>query len=131
MIVEDEPLIALLLADMLTAMGHEVCASERTEAGAIAAALRLPPELMVVDASLHEGNGVAAVEKILRNGFIAHIFMSADQLIQERLHPRAVSIRKPFFEADLIRAIEEATTMASSLPQTGEPIEGRPRPSHG
>ena len=51
MIVEDEPLIALLLADMLTAMGHEVCASERTEAGAIAAALRLPPELMVVDAS--------------------------------------------------------------------------------
>ncbi len=117
MIVEDEPLIALLLADMLTAMGHEVCGSERTEAGAVAAALRLSPELMVVDACLHEGSGVAAVEKILRNDFIAHIFMSADRLLHERLHPRAVSIRKPFFEADLIRAIEEATTMASSLPQ--------------
>lgn len=96
MIVEDEPLVTLLLADMLTAMDCEVCASEGTEADVIAAALRISPELIVVDASLHEGSGVVAVEKVLRNGFIAHIFMSADRLFHERLHLRAVSIRKPF-----------------------------------
>lgn len=124
MIVEDEPLIALLLAEMLTAMGHEVCGSERTEADAVTTALRLSPELMIVDACLHEGSGISAVEEILHAGFVAHIFMSGAHLSEETFHPQAVSIRKPFFEADLIRAIEKATAIVFCSKQTEEPFGG-------
>ena len=38
LIVEDDALIGMLLADMLTAMGHAVCAVTRTQHEAVAAA---------------------------------------------------------------------------------------------
>ena len=44
-----------LLADMLEGMGHEVCATENTQAGAIAAAARHKADLLIVDAGLIEG----------------------------------------------------------------------------
>ncbi len=52
LVVEDEAIIAMLFADLLVAMGHEVCAIEATEAGAVAAAVRCRPDLMIVDAHL-------------------------------------------------------------------------------
>jgi CheY-like chemotaxis protein len=50
LVVEDDAMIAMLLADMFAAMGHDVCAIERTEAGAVAAATLCKPDLMIVDA---------------------------------------------------------------------------------
>ena len=38
LLVEDEAIVAMLFADLLVAMGHEVCAIEATEAGAVTAA---------------------------------------------------------------------------------------------
>jgi DNA-binding NarL/FixJ family response regulator len=42
------------------------------------AAARYKPDLMIVDAGLGHGSGVAAVEQILRAGPIAHMFISGD-----------------------------------------------------
>ncbi len=64
LVVEDDALIGLLLADVIAEMGHDVCAIESTEAGAIAAAARYKPGLMIVDAGLRSGNGVSAVAEI-------------------------------------------------------------------
>jgi two-component system, response regulator PdtaR len=68
LIIEDDALIAMLLAELLAGMGHDVCASAATEAEAVIAATRYGPDLMIVDAGLGRGSGVSAVEEILRAG---------------------------------------------------------------
>ena len=108
LVVEDEAIIAMLFADLLVAMGHEVCAVEATEAGAIAAAIRCRPDLMIVDAHLMEGNGTSAVAAILRAGFVPHVFVSGDPLREPPLALGSVVLQKPFRESDLVRAIQSA-----------------------
>jgi CheY-like chemotaxis protein len=108
MVVEDEAVVALLLAEVLEAMGHEVCAIEATEAGAVAAAAGCRPDLMIVDARLGQGSGVAAVEQIQRTSLVPHVFVSGDLSRIRKLKPGAVMIQKPFREADLASAIQRA-----------------------
>ena len=43
LVVEDDALIGMLLAEVLVGMGHEVCAIEANEADAVAAAARCRP----------------------------------------------------------------------------------------
>jgi DNA-binding response OmpR family regulator len=114
LVVEDDAMIAMLLADMFAAMGHDVCAIEATEAGAVAAALRCRPDLMIVDARLGDGSGVSAMEKILHTGFVPHVFISGDILSVRALKPDGVAIQKPFDESDLIRAIRRALGAAAA-----------------
>jgi two-component system, response regulator PdtaR len=108
LIVEDEAIVAMLFADLLVAMGHEVCAIEATEAGAVAAAVRCRPDLMIVDAHLMDGSGASAVAAILRAGFVPHVFVSGDPLTDQPLALGSVALQKPFREADLVRAIGSA-----------------------
>jgi two-component system, response regulator PdtaR len=113
LIVEDNALIGLLLAEMLTAMGHLVCGVEATEAGAIEAAARWRPDLMIVDAELQEGNGVQAIKSILTSGPMPHVFMSgAATGIGGSDGP---VLQKPFGERQLVRAIERVTQAKSDL----------------
>ncbi|SDR54237.1 Response regulator receiver domain-containing protein [Rhizobiales bacterium GAS191] len=112
LVVEDDALIAMLFADVLAEMGHDVCAIEATEAGAVAAATRCRPDLMIVDARLAMGSGVSAVEAILRDGFVPHVFVSGDVMSVQALRPGAVVIQKPFREPDLVRAIQRALDAA-------------------
>ena len=108
LLVEDEAVVAVLFADLLAAMGHEVCAIEATEAGAVAAAVRYRPDLMIVDVHLMDGSGVSAVAAILRAGFVAHVFVSGDPLRAQPLALGSVVLQKPFRESDLVRAIGSA-----------------------
>src|SRR5579864_8888477 len=108
LVAEDDGLIALVLAELLADMGHEVCATVATEREAVSAAAHYKPNLMIVDAGLGQGSGISAVEAILRTGPIAHVFISGDAE-RVRLHqPDAVVVRKPFRQAELVRAIEAA-----------------------
>jgi CheY-like chemotaxis protein len=108
LVVEDEVIIAYLLAEILDGMGHDVCAIEGSQAGAIAAALLHQPDLMIVDEHLGTGSGLAVVEAVLRNGSTPHIFVSGDTVRIKRLMPDAVVIEKPYHETDLARAIRRA-----------------------
>src|SRR4029077_18349235 len=108
LVVEDDALIAMLLAELLAGMGHDVCASAATEAEAVIAATRYGPDLMIVDAGLGRGSGVAAVEEILRTGPLAQVFISGDAERVRLRKPGAVVVRKPFREAELARAIDLA-----------------------
>jgi CheY-like chemotaxis protein len=109
LVMEDEAIVANLLADVLAGMGHDVCAIEDSEADAVAAAGRCRPNLMIVDQKLRDGSGVGAVEQILRTRFVPHIFVSGDTLGILARRPGAVVIQKPFFESDLLQAILFAT----------------------
>jgi two-component system, response regulator PdtaR len=114
LVVEDEILIGMLLADALGAMGYDVCAIEATETGAVAAAARCKPDLMIVDARLGDGSGVSAVEEILRTGWIPHVFISGETATIQALRPDAIVIQKPFRDMDLNRAIQRVLDSASS-----------------
>ena len=115
LVVEDDALIAMLLADMFAGMGHDVCAIETTKAGAVAAAIQCRPDLMIVDARLGDESGISAIDEILRTGFVPHVFISGDISTVRALKPDAVAIQKPFDESDLVRAIQRAlgATVAS------------------
>ena len=114
LVVEDDSLIAMLLVETLAEMGHRVCGVEATERGAVMAALRCRPDLIIVDVQLREGNGVSAVDEILSTGFVPHLFVSGD--IKEVLvrRPGAVAIGKPFRESELDRAIQRALDAAEN-----------------
>jgi two-component system, response regulator PdtaR len=114
LVVEDEMLIGMLLADALGAMGYDVCAVEETEAGAVAAAARCNPDLMIVDARLRQGSGVSAVEEILRTGWIPHVFVSGETSTIQALRPGAIVIQKPFRDMELDRAIQRALDATAS-----------------
>jgi two-component system, response regulator PdtaR len=114
LVVEDEILIGMLLADTLGAMGFDVCANEATETGAVAAAARCNPDLMIVDARLRDGSGVSAVEDILRTGWVPHVFISGETSTIRALRPTAVVIQKPFRDVDLKRAIQRALDAPAS-----------------
>jgi len=96
-------MIGVLLAEMLEDMGYSVCSIAATEDNAVADAARCKPGLMIVDQHLLEGNGASAVERILRTGPIAWVFISGtpEYLAKSRVN----FLQKPFVEKDLIRAI--------------------------
>lgn len=105
LVVEDDAMIGMLLSEMLEDMGCTVCAIATTEEDAIAEAARHKPGLMIVDQHLRQGNGISAMEKILLNGAVPCVFMSGAPSV---VHPDMQLLRKPFLEADLIRAIQLA-----------------------
>ena len=114
LLVEDDAMIALTLAEMLEAQGHQVLGIATTESEAVAAAFDLKPEMMIVDAQLREGSGLGAVDRIENGTRIAHVFISGDTLPIQTLRPWATMIQKPFFEAELTRAIQRALDVAAA-----------------
>ena len=117
LIVEDEPIIAMLLAEVLTEQGYDVADIASTESEAIREAARQRPDVMIVDARLRQGSGLTAVSAILAQGFIPHVFMSGDRLTKTVMGPEAIVLQKPFQEADLLRAIAKALSDAGERAQ--------------
>ncbi|HVJ55846.1 MAG TPA: response regulator [Aliidongia sp.] len=113
LVIEDDAMIGVLLADMLEQLGFEVCAIESNEADAVAAAHRYRPGLMIVDARLGTGSGISAVDEILRTRTVPHLFVSGDTSMVRKLRPDAVVLQKPFREHDLTRAIERVLGTAT------------------
>jgi CheY-like chemotaxis protein len=89
-------------------MGHVVCVIATTEAQAVAEAAHCKPDLMIVDASLREGSGVAAVEEILRAGFVPQVFVSGDAESVRALRPGAIVMEKPCRDLQFGNAIQQA-----------------------
>jgi CheY-like chemotaxis protein len=106
LVVDDDAMIATLLAEMLETMGYGVCAIAATEEDAVAAATRCKPGLMIVDEHLREGTGASAVKRILLTGSVPYIVISGAPV--NRDGQGATILRKPFFVQDLVRAIQNA-----------------------
>lgn len=125
LIIEDETVIALLFAEVLSEMGHEVCAIVTTQASAIEAAALHKPELIVADIRLHQGSGINAVNAILETGYVPHIYVSGDVVDKRLIHPAAGLLQKPFYETQLVKAIEHATdpgNIMASQAHAGMPV---------
>jgi CheY-like chemotaxis protein len=108
LVIEDNALIAMMLAEVLSDLGHRVCATATTPAEAIAAARQEDPDFLLADVKLRNGSGVDAVAEILRSGPVPHMFMTGDIVGLKLRLPDAVAVRKPFNAAALAKAIEKA-----------------------
>jgi len=108
LVVEDDAILAELLTELLGELGHCVCAIEATEDGAVAAATRHKPDLMIVDAQLGRGGGLAAVETILKDRPVAHIFVTGDIAKVLARRPASVALQKPYTEVALLAAMARA-----------------------
>lgn len=116
LIIEDEPLIAMLIEDHLRARGYTSVAFAATEADAVTAAATRCPDLITADMRLPQGCGIAAVETICGGQPIPVIYITATAWeVRERLRD-AVIVAKPFGSAQLDAAIAAATGGAPRPP---------------
>ncbi len=108
LVVEDDPLIGMLLGELLTEMGHQVCGVEREEAAAVAAAGAMKPDLLIVDARLGEGSGLRVVDAARLDGRLHHLFTTGDAPRVRAARPDSVVVQKPYDEAILAEAMVRA-----------------------
>jgi CheY-like chemotaxis protein len=121
LVVEDDAMIGMLLAELLDEIGYDVCAVAATEDDAVAAAIRCKPGLMIVDEHLLEGSGLSAVDRIHRIRPIPCVFISGAPMHPKR--PGATVLQKPFLEEDLVRAIQNVVG-GSDAPMPLPPAPG-------
>jgi two-component system, sensor histidine kinase and response regulator len=87
MIVDDNPANLKLLEDMLRQQGHEVRSFPRGRL-ALAAALRVPPDLILLDINMPEMNGYEVCERLKSNVEVSDIpviFLSALNDTQDKV----------------------------------------------
>ena len=107
LVIEDDALIAMLLSELLQGMGHDVCATAASEADAVAAATRCKPDLMIVDAACAAEAALPPSRKSSGQDR-SRICSSAGMPRVRALVPDAVVVRKPFRQAELLKAIDTA-----------------------
>lgn len=107
LIIEDEPLIALDLEQLVTDIGHRVTEIARTHQEAVAAVDRQKPGLVLADIQLADGSsGIDAVNEILGSIDVPVIFITAypERLLTgERPEPTFL-ITKPF-QPEMVKAM--------------------------
>ena len=110
-IIEDEPLIALDLEQLVTDLGHRVVTIARTERQAIDAVRRLRPGLIMADVQLADGSsGLDAVNEILGSFSVPVIFVTAypERLLTGTRPEPTFLITKPFNTENLKAVVSQA-----------------------
>ena len=113
LIIEDEPIIAMDIEELVAGCGHTVVGVASNEADAVAIAKRTRPGLILADINLGQGgDGTSAVGRIMRDHYAPVIFVTAypERLLTgEALEPAFV-ITKPFDPLTLAIATYQAVT---------------------
>jgi CheY-like chemotaxis protein len=111
LIIEDEPVIALDLENLVTELGHKVIGTAATRDEAVAKALAERPGLILADINLGEGgSGIDAVSRILESFEVPVIFITAypeKLLTGERPEPTYL-IAKPFLPETVQATVGQA-----------------------
>jgi len=111
LIIEDEPIIALDLENLVTELGHEVVGTASTREQAVREALTKKPGLILADINLGEGgSGLDAVNEILNSFDVPVIFVTAypeKLLTGERPEPTYL-IAKPFLPETVQATVGQA-----------------------
>ncbi|HWU63622.1 MAG TPA: response regulator [Ensifer sp.] len=108
MIIEDEPLIALDIEQMVEELGHTVTGIARTHTEAVKLYAETKPKLVLADIQLADGSsGIDAVNDILKSdSTIPVIFITAfpERLLTGERPEPAFLVTKPF-NPDMVKAL--------------------------
>jgi DNA-directed RNA polymerase specialized sigma24 family protein len=114
LIIEDEPVIAMHLQDIVEDMGHSVVGLASTHAEAIDLSIATSPDLVLADIRLADGSsGVDAVREILADRRVPVVFITAypERLLTgERPEPTYL-VTKPFEVDTIVTTIGQALMM--------------------
>jgi DNA-binding response OmpR family regulator len=97
LIIEDDFLTAMFLAELLADLGFSSHDFAATEADAVAAARRRCPDLITADVRLQAGSGIAAVRAICSERRMPVIYVTASPGEVAHL-PDAIVVDKPISE---------------------------------
>lgn len=111
LIIEDEPMIALDLADLVSGLGHDVSDTARTHREAVVAFEKHRPGLVLADIQLADGSsGLEAVNEILETFDVPVIFITAypERLLTGSRPEPTFLINKPFRTETVQAVISQA-----------------------
>ena len=112
LVVEDDAVIAMVLADSLEDAGHEVVgpAATMAEALALCDGAAPPPELAVLDINLGDGSsGVDVARALLGRWGVLSIFASGEMMEARQAKDVAFGyIRKPYEVRTVLRGVDVA-----------------------
>lgn len=112
LIVDDSPVLRIMLQEMLEALGHEIVAEAEDGETAVAKFREHKPELVTLDVSLPDINGLEVLERIRRITPSAKVLMVTGN-DQKAIETKALALkalgvlRKPFDEADLKKMLDK------------------------
>lgn len=112
LIADDESIIRLDLGEMLTNLGYEVVGEVGDGAAAVELALKLRPDLVIMDIKMPGMEGIAAARELTRARVAPVLLLTAysERNLVERAREAGVVayLVKPFREAELLPSIEIA-----------------------
>ncbi|RWP87791.1 MAG: response regulator [Mesorhizobium sp.] len=107
LIIEDEPLIAMDIEEMVESLGHRVVGTARTHAEAVMMFGKTRPKMVLADIQLADGSsGIEAVNEILSSTSVPVIFITAfpERLLTGERPEPAFLVTKPF-NPDMVKAL--------------------------
>jgi CheY-like chemotaxis protein len=113
LIIEDEPIIAMDIEELVRGCGHRVIGVAASESDAVAIAERARPGLILADINLGAGgDGTSAVARIMRSHPVPVIFVTAypERLLTGAAFEPTFVITKPFEPMMLAVATYQAVT---------------------
>jgi response regulator NasT len=118
-IAEDEALIRMDLAEMLQEEGYEVVGQAANGEDAVKQAAEHRPDLVILDVKMPVLDGISAAERIGAEKIAPVLMLTAfsqRELVERARDAGAMAyLVKPFSKADLVPAIEMATTRYEEL----------------
>ena len=123
LIIEDEPLIAMDLENLVQSLGHRVNGVARTQKEALAAVKKHRPGLVLADIQLADGSsGLDAVNEILLEIDLPVIFVTAfpERLLTGQRPEPTFLITKPFDENTVRAVISQALFFGVQSQRPGE-----------
>ena len=108
LIIEDEPLVAMAIQDILESEGGTSFEIVDTEQAAVSAAMANEPRIITSDVQLLAGTGPAAIAEIHKKlGPIPVIFITGTPEACQPCNPPGLIVTKPFRDQALIDAYRE------------------------
>jgi response regulator NasT len=118
-IAEDEVLIRMDLAEMLTEEGYDVVGEAGDGAKAVQLAEALRPDLVILDVKMPVLDGITAAERIASQRIAPVVILTAfsqRDLVERARDAGAMAyLVKPFSKSDLVPAIEMAVSRFAEL----------------
>ena len=118
-IAEDEALIRMDLAEMLTEEGYDVVGEAGDGAKAVQLAEALRPDLVILDVKMPVLDGITAAERIASQRIAPVVILTAfsqRDLVERARDAGAMAyLVKPFSKSDLVPAIEMAVSRFAEL----------------
>jgi two-component system, response regulator PdtaR len=111
LVIEDDCILGISFAETVEGLGHTDCAIATSQAGAVDAAKLHNPDPMIVESTLSHGSGIDAVEAVLRQTLIPHVFITGNMAGVVERQPTAVVTEKSFRVRDLAVATRRTLSM--------------------